>query len=165
MGLPNQRRTMLAVPDSLPHLSSGAHRSGSGDLCAMEAASWLSGRDQTDHPECVDTDLAAFLRGANDRLPNEPRQRLWSYIYRSLDTRIDNWEMTKPAMYWRHRAQTLSLEMTDMLLRMPMHLSYGETHAMIFDFLDRVFDEYETITNRKTSTVPQRSNLIHANCA
>ena len=45
-------------------------------MCAMELASMLAGQHYSDRPSCVCPIICAFLRGYNDALPDDLRQRL-----------------------------------------------------------------------------------------
>lgn len=50
---------------------SGAHSSPKEGMCVMEAVAYVRGLPFSDHPACVSPVLAAFLRGWNDRLPDD----------------------------------------------------------------------------------------------
>lgn len=70
---------------NVPHLSSGKHGSGSGELCAMEMVAFLAGESHSDRPRCTCPVIAAFTRGVNDRMNDETRNRiliplLWDLI-------------------------------------------------------------------------------------
>lgn len=54
------------LPDSLPVLSRGRHRSPRKGACFMEFASFLSGERWSDHPACTHPLLAALARHVND---------------------------------------------------------------------------------------------------
>lgn len=60
-------------------LEAGAHEPDDG-RCVMEAVAYIAGLDHTDAPACVDDDLAELLRGWNDALDDNDRQRLWSLV-------------------------------------------------------------------------------------
>jgi hypothetical protein len=75
----------LTLPDALPVLSTGHHRWGSGQACAMDAVSFIMGKpEQGDAPECVHPVLrSAFIR-VNDSLPDDRRHELWPLIVRVM---------------------------------------------------------------------------------
>jgi hypothetical protein len=74
------------LPDRLPVLDRGAHPPGAGKACAMEAASWLSGENWSDHPRSVHRAIASVARWVNDAVEAEERQRLWPLILASVGT-------------------------------------------------------------------------------
>ncbi|HEY8339484.1 MAG TPA: hypothetical protein VIK95_06430 [Egibacteraceae bacterium] len=69
-------RTTVTVPDQLPLLSRGKHRSPRRGACFMELASLLAGERWSDHPACTHPLLAALARGVNDTMSDEARPRL-----------------------------------------------------------------------------------------
>ena len=70
-------------------LKSGAHRSISDGMCAMEAASYIAGEPWSDHPECVCPVIAAFLRNWNDSLNDDERNKFITpaLILKTIGTR------------------------------------------------------------------------------
>lgn len=64
------------VPDTLPLLSRGKHRSPRKGACFMELASYLAGERWSDHPSCTHSLLAALARHVNDRTSDVGRPRL-----------------------------------------------------------------------------------------
>ena len=64
------------VPDGVPVLSRGRHRSSRKGACFMEMASFLAGERWSDHPECTHPVLATLARCVNDMLDETHRQRL-----------------------------------------------------------------------------------------
>ena len=68
-------------------LSAGRHRSPDQGACVIELASMLAGEKFSDHPDCVDPVVAAFLRTFNDRLSARDRQRLLPYASLAVNTR------------------------------------------------------------------------------
>jgi hypothetical protein len=73
-----------AVPDALPVLERGSHRNPGHGACFMEYTSLLAGEPFSDEPRCVDPELAAVLRRANDRLPDAHRHLLLPLLGRSI---------------------------------------------------------------------------------
>lgn len=65
-----------SVPEQLPILSRGKHRSPRKGACFMELASYLAGERWSDHPACTHPLVAAVARGVNDCTPDEARPRL-----------------------------------------------------------------------------------------
>lgn len=64
------------VPDGVPVLSRGRHRSPRKGACFMEMASFLAGERWSDHPVCTHPVLATLARCVNDMLDDTHRQRL-----------------------------------------------------------------------------------------
>src|SRR5918995_5906964 len=71
---------MTAVPDALPVLSRGKHRSPKKGACFMEFASYLAGERWSDHPACTHPLLAAVARHVNDYTSDAGRSRLVELI-------------------------------------------------------------------------------------
>ena len=55
-----------AVPDGVPVLSRGRHRSPRRGGCFMEFASFLAGERWSDHPACTHPLLGQLARQVND---------------------------------------------------------------------------------------------------
>ena len=68
--------TGMSVPDQLPVLSRGKHRSPRKGACFMELASYLAGERWSDHPACTHPLLATAARHVNDFTSDEGRSRL-----------------------------------------------------------------------------------------
>jgi len=66
----------MQVPDRLPILSRGKHRSARKGACFMELASYLAGERWSDHPTCTHPLLATVARNVNDYTSDTGRQRL-----------------------------------------------------------------------------------------
>ena len=64
------------VPDHLPVLSRGKHRSPRRGACFMEYASVLAGERWSDHPACTHALLGEVARNANDRTSDAGRRHL-----------------------------------------------------------------------------------------
>jgi hypothetical protein len=85
---------MTAVPDALPILSRGKHRSPKKGACFMELASYLAGERWSDHPGCTHPLLATMARLVNDFTSDSARPRLAQLIpsvigLTSDDLRVD----------------------------------------------------------------------------
>ena len=65
-----------SVPDGVPVLSRGKHRSPRRGACFMEFASFLAGERWSDHPSCTHPLLAQLARQVNDSLDDDGRQQL-----------------------------------------------------------------------------------------
>lgn len=83
-----------AVPDQLPILSRGKHRSPRSGACFMELASYLAGERWSDHPRCTHPLLAAVARAVNDGTPDADRPALAVFLpsvigLTSDDLRVD----------------------------------------------------------------------------
>src|SRR5215468_2698840 len=66
----------VAVPDGVPVLSRGRHRSARRGACFMEFASFLAGERWSDHPSCTHPLLAQLARRVNDLIGDTGRQQL-----------------------------------------------------------------------------------------
>lgn len=64
------------LPDGIPVLSRGRHRSPRRGACFMELASVLAGERWSDHPSCTHPLLAEVARRVNDRVNDAERQEL-----------------------------------------------------------------------------------------
>ncbi len=80
------------------HLTVGSHAGPEEGACVMEMVSWIEGEPWSDRPECVSTVLGAFLRGWNDDLDDEPRQRLKPFAYRVGGTAGDGLDGQRAAL-------------------------------------------------------------------
>lgn len=70
-------------------LSSGPHASPDDGVCVMELASMLAGEPFSDRPRSVCRVVGALLRGVNDRVDDETRQRLYRYAAEAVGTSGD----------------------------------------------------------------------------
>ena len=68
------------LPELLPTLSRGKHRSPRKGACFMEFASLLAGERWSDHPACTHPLLAAVARHVNDSTSDAGRSRLAELI-------------------------------------------------------------------------------------
>ncbi|MBG6095810.1 hypothetical protein [Nocardioides luteus] len=64
------------IPDGIPVLSRGRHRTPRRGACFMELASVLAGERWSDHPSCTHPLLAHLARLVNDRTSDDGRQQL-----------------------------------------------------------------------------------------
>jgi hypothetical protein len=71
---------MQTIPDLLPVLSRGKHRTPRRGACFMEYASYLAGETWSDHPSCTDPALASLARMVNDCTSDAARGRLVTLI-------------------------------------------------------------------------------------
>ena len=65
--------THSRIPDVVPVLSRGKHRSPKKGACFMELASYLAGERWSDHPSCTHPLLAALARDINDHVSDSSR--------------------------------------------------------------------------------------------
>jgi hypothetical protein len=68
------------LPDGMPVLSRGRHRSPRRGACFMELASVLAGERWSDHPPCTHPLLAELARHVNDWTSDAGRQELMPLI-------------------------------------------------------------------------------------
>jgi len=64
------------IPDGIPVLSAGRHRTPRRGACFMELASVLAGERWSDHPSCTHPLLAHLARLVNDHTSDGGRQQL-----------------------------------------------------------------------------------------
>ena len=64
------------IPDGIPVLSRGRHRTPRRGACFMELASVLAGERWSDHPSCTHPLLADLARLVNDHTSDDGRQQL-----------------------------------------------------------------------------------------
>jgi hypothetical protein len=77
------------VPTGMPVLSRGKHRNPMRGACFMEYTSLLAGEAFSDGPRCVDGELAAVLRGANDKLTDAERPLLVPLLGRAIGLAVE----------------------------------------------------------------------------
>jgi len=89
-------------------LAHGTHASPQDGRCAMEWVSYLAGEPHTDEPVCVSPVLRAMCIALNDGLDLAPRQRLRSYLTRTIGTAHDGLDEQRGwmAMDWLTRVYT-----------------------------------------------------------
>lgn len=85
----NRANQKLAIPELVPTLSAGRHRSARKGACFMEFASFLAGERWSDHPTCTDPTLATLARAVNDTMSDEHRGGLITDIPRVIGLRGD----------------------------------------------------------------------------
>ncbi len=68
------------VPDGVPVLSRGRHRTPRRGACFMEFASFLAGERWSDHPSCTHPLLASLARTVNDLVDDAHRAELVGLI-------------------------------------------------------------------------------------
>ncbi len=83
-------RTATVIPDLIPTLSAGRHRSARKGACFMEFASFLAGERWSDHPSCTDPVLATLARAVNDTMSDARRSELVTDIPRVIGLRGDD---------------------------------------------------------------------------
>lgn len=77
----------LALPDGMPVLSRGRHRSPRRGACFMEFASVIAGERWSDHPSCTHPLLGQLARYVNDCTSDAGRQQLMPLIPSVVDRR------------------------------------------------------------------------------
>lgn len=82
--------TVPTIPDGMPRLSRGRHRSARTGACFMEFASYLAGEPWSDSPQCTDPLLAHLARAVNDLLPDARRNEIAPEIPRVIGLRGDH---------------------------------------------------------------------------
>lgn len=78
------------IPQGMPQLSRGKHRSAKSGACFMEFASYLAGEPWSDSPQCTDPLLAHVARGVNDLLSDARRAEIVHDIPRVVGLRGDH---------------------------------------------------------------------------
>ncbi|WP_395639027.1 hypothetical protein [Pseudolysinimonas sp.] len=105
------------IPDGVPQLSPGTHRSAKTGACFMEFASYLAGEPWSDSPQCTDPLLAHLARAVNDRLSDERRGEIVPDIPRVIGLRGDH-RVIAPVVAVRAAASALPV------------VSMGRQHAL-----------------------------------
>lgn len=78
---------MYTIPEGMPVLTAGRHRSPRQGACFMEFASYLAGERWSDHPACTHPLLAALARDVNDLTADDARGRLLPLVHRVVGLR------------------------------------------------------------------------------
>lgn len=80
-----------SLPDGIPVLSPGRHRTPRRGACFMELASVLAGERWSDHPACTHPLLAQLARRVNDHTSDDGRQELAPLIPSVVGRRGNEW--------------------------------------------------------------------------
>lgn len=110
MHIAHQTR-VTAVPELVPTLSAGRHRSARKGACFMEFASYLAGERWSDHPNCTDPTLGTLARAVNDTVRDSRRGELISDIPRVIGLRGDELRL---GLIVALRAATMALPVASM---------------------------------------------------
>jgi len=78
------------LPDGVPVLSRGKHRSPRKGGCFMEFASFLAGEQWSDHPKCTHPLLATLARDVNDYVSEDGRRRIAPLVPSVVDVVSDD---------------------------------------------------------------------------
>lgn len=92
-------------PASVPILGRGRHRSPARGACFLEYTSLLAGEPFSDDPSCVDGELAAVLRRANDTMSDADRPLLLPLLGRSIGLAVPEPVAARPQRRFRRRVQ------------------------------------------------------------
>jgi hypothetical protein len=117
----------VMVPAAMPVLGRGKHRDPSRGACFMEYTSLLAGEPFTDAPRCVDGELAAVLRAANDQLSDVNRPLLVPLLGRAIGLAVEppppgrGWRLPAPARRRRREQVARYHEQTAQLRRAVSH--------------------------------------------
>jgi hypothetical protein len=79
--------TTTTVPEVLPLLARGRHRTPRSGACFMELASYLAGERWSDAPRCTDPHLAGLARMVNDTTSDAARPALAPMVPSVVGTR------------------------------------------------------------------------------
>ena len=104
-------RTATAIPELVPTLSAGRHRSARKGACFMEFASFLAGERWSDSPRCTDPTLATLARAVNDTMSDGRRSELATEIPRVIGLRGDELRL---GLVVALRAATMALPVASM---------------------------------------------------
>src|SRR5688500_14589164 len=80
----------LALPEGVPVLARGRHRTPRRGACFMEFASFLAGERWSDHPACTHPLLGLLARRVNDQISDAGRQQLTPLIPTVVGRRGDD---------------------------------------------------------------------------
>ena len=97
------------LPELLPTLSRGKHRSPRKGACFMELAGFLAGERWSDHPACTHPLLARLARGVNDVTSDDARPRLAPLIPSVIG-------LTSTDPLWDHTVGAWGLDMAALIL-------------------------------------------------
>ncbi|MBU1589276.1 MAG: hypothetical protein KKH51_15220 [Actinobacteria bacterium] len=81
---------MNRMPEGMPVLSAGRHRTPKHGACFMEFASYLAGERWSDHPACTHPTVAALARDVNDVSSDAGRALLTTLIPRVVGLTVDD---------------------------------------------------------------------------
>jgi hypothetical protein len=81
---------ITTIPQGMPQLSRGRHRSAKTGACFMEFASYLAGEPWSDSPQCTDPLLSHLARAVNDQLSDARRSEIAPDIPRVIGLRGDH---------------------------------------------------------------------------
>lgn len=98
------------IPEFLPRISSGKHRSPEQGACVMEYISMLAGEEFTDFPKCTHRSLAQLAQNANDHMPDRERYRLVPLINRLFGTGTDDHKVHVEMITWLLRRAEADLK-------------------------------------------------------
>ena len=79
-----------ALPEGVPVLARGRHRTPRRGACFMEFASFLAGERWSDHPACTHPLLGLLARQVNDQISDAGRQQLTPLIPTVVGRRGDD---------------------------------------------------------------------------
>ncbi len=79
-----------ALPEGVPVLARGRHRTPRRGACFMEFASFLAGERWSDHPACTHPLLGLLARRVNDQISDAGRQQLTPLIPMVVGRRGDD---------------------------------------------------------------------------
>jgi hypothetical protein len=99
------------VPQLIPTLSAGRHRSARRGACFMEFASFLAGERWSDSPRCTDPVLATLARAVNDTMSDGRRGDLITDIPRVIGLHGDELRI---GLVVALRAATIALPVASM---------------------------------------------------
>lgn len=99
------------IPELVPTLSAGRHRSPRRGACFMEFASFLAGERWSDSPQCTDPVLATLARAVNDTMSDERRGELVTDVPRVIGLRGDELRI---GLVVALRAATMALPVASM---------------------------------------------------
>ena len=89
-----------SLPDGIPVLSRGRHRTPRRGACFMEFASYLAGERWSDHPACTHGTLAHLARMVND-LTSDAGRALSSTF--PVSRAVGPWSMASAKLSWSWR--------------------------------------------------------------
>ncbi|MGY1703313.1 hypothetical protein ACI79C_01975 [Geodermatophilus sp. SYSU D00697] len=133
-----------APPTGMPVLGRGRHRHPARGACFMEYSSLLAGEAFTDHPRCVDDELATVLRGANDQLSDGQRHLLVPLLGRAIGLVVEpppvlsRWRVSA-AEWTRHRQAALRHRACTSRLRREVAVRFTRALGIPSTHLDTVW--------------------------
>lgn len=98
--------SIISDPELIP-LAQGNHQSRQEGVCLMEAVAWWVGEEHSDHPQCVDPEVAAMGRNLNDCMLDNYRLRFARIVPDLAGTSTDGLAVQRRQALWEFILDTV----------------------------------------------------------